>query len=173
MVEEDENHLFSSYDHTNHSNNPKNVISQFYKINQVSQLLKSYISSTNKKYDLVLKTRFDVEYGPSSAKDLCNWDSPNENPNYEFKFENFELDYFHVEHDCDQWGNWLQDKIFVSNVDNYFKFAEIYHHFDQLVSETGTVVGERLIYQWVVQHLKIPIKKNFDLTVWGWQSTKN
>jgi len=169
IVEEETSFIFEKYNNTNHSNNPKNVISQFYKINQVSNLLRTYIESTNTKYDLVFKTRFDVNYGPSLEQDFI--DGKSDLTLIDFKFENFDLNYFNVEHDWNHYRNWIHDKIFVSNVENYLSFADIYKNFDYIVNKIGTPVAEHVIYEYLINEKNIPVKKVFDLRVLGWQNT--
>lgn len=168
IVEKSNDSIFERFNITNHNNNPKFVISQFYKINQVGNLLKYYIQSTGRNYDLVMKTRFDINYDCIEDVDV-NLPKP-EITTKTFKFENFDSNFFNVEHDWDHYQNWVHDKIFVSNVNNYLKFIDIFNNFENILQKYGTPTAEHLIYFWLISQ-NVPIKKTFDLRVLGWQNT--
>ena len=156
IVERNNDNIFANFDRIGHSNNPRYVVPQFYKVNQVGNLLKYYIQSTGTNYDLVMKTRFDLVYEGTEDVDLSN-------TNFDLipkklKFDDIDVNYFNVEHDYNHYQEWIQDKVFISNPENYFKYIDIYNNLQHLIDSTGSYTAEQLTFFWLKSQ-NIPIKK--------------
>jgi len=168
IVERNNDDIFENFNIDGHSNNPKFVVPQFYKINQVGNLLKYYIQSNNIKYDLVMKTRFDLVYDVTEDFDFTDSNATSTPKN--IQFDEIDTNYFNIEHDCNQYPEWVHDKIFISNPENYFKYIEIYNNVEDLISSTSVYTTEQLTFHWL-ESQNIPVKKDFSIkgiAITGW-----
>ena len=131
IVEKNNPNLFNGYDYLTRGNKASLVFSQLYKISQVAKMMKEHSEVNGFEYDLIFKTRFDVEVLP-----LCEtWGEniPNEiEPKINFDY--FEKNFFYVEEDHGGYYNWFHDKCFISSQKNFLSFSSIFDHLGTLMS---------------------------------------
>lgn len=126
LVEKNNDLIFNKYQKYKGTNNPIAVFSQFYKVNQVSKIMNDYAVSNDYNYDLVIRTRFDVE--------ISN----------EFNINNYFNEYFNVEEDgC---GNkWCSDKFSISTYNNFMIFSNFFNEIENLIISNMTNIPEILL----------------------------
>ena len=136
--------------YTNSYIDPKNILSMTYKWLDGFYLLKHHMAITGKKYDLVLKTRTDLEvFGD---------------------FPQFDLDKFYIIYNhYDQGG--YNDVFYASNYEKAEYVANFVLNFDHLYSQTNTVCTHLMTQKYFenakieVTELHIPYKLHN--TPWG------
>lgn len=121
----------------------KSIFSQFYKVKSVGKILEDYIHSSRKKYDLVIRTRFDLLYTPINLTTL--------NPSFFYvedeRHNNPEKIIDGILGTC--LPEWLSDKFAICNFDTFMIYSKFYDHLIRLINETKEICPEHFLYLYI------------------------
>jgi len=115
-------------------NNAISVFSQFFKVKKCKDLLISYCLYNNTTYDLIIRTRFDIQIKP-------------------IKLDNFNIqeNLLYVETDgCDT--NWISDKFCITTFNTYNVYSSFYNNLENLIQQHNTIIPERLLFEYINSH---------------------
>lgn len=140
IFEENNDELFSKFDYIRGVNITRAVISQFYKINQVGNLMINYSENNNIRYDYIVRIRPDVFFREPVILDKLD-----------MSLINLEYDDVGLRPDgtVSAFGSpgWISDKMLIMDIEKFKVFIEIYNKFENLVNKTGHNIPEILIYR--------------------------
>lgn len=108
-------------------NNPIAVFSQFYKVSKCAEMVISNEHLTGEKYDMIIRTRFDL----------------NSNP---INLDEFELadDVIYLETDA-MMNDWSSDKFAIMNGKVNEIYRSFYYNLESLIDQTNLCLPERLM----------------------------
>jgi hypothetical protein len=108
-------------------NNPIAVFSQFYKVAKCAEMAISNEHLTGEKYDIIIRTRFDLNANPINLDD-------------------FELtdDMIYLENDGSL-GDWSSDKFAIMNGAVNEVYRSFYYNLESLIDQTNVCLPERLM----------------------------
>jgi hypothetical protein len=108
-------------------NNPIAVFSQFYKVSKCAEMVISNEHLTGEKYDVIIRTRFDLNANP-------------------INLDEFELtdDVIHLENDGSL-SDWSSDKFAIMNGKVNEIYRSFYYNLESLIDQTNICLPERLM----------------------------
>ena len=154
------------------NSSPLTSMYQIYQINRGFNIIKNYSLVNNIKYDIIIRTRLDVEFLNTFTLDLYdktikskntffgrNWTC--EKPDA-IKFYNYA-------------NNWVDDLYFHANFESFEKISSIYDEYYDLSIKHNTWISHILLYQFLKRNNmtfeKSPIKTLVRRDGGGWDMT--
>jgi hypothetical protein len=130
-VEVNDDEMFSFVDHMKGTNNIRATFSQFYKVQKVGYLMLQHAEKEKIDYRCVIRMRPDICFINEIILD-----------NYDFDFINLESENF---------GAWVQDKILLTNLQNYKIYINFFDNIERLYYKIGNNIPEVLLYHYFTE----------------------
>lgn len=126
---------------------PSNLVSSYYKIKKCNELKKEYEKENNFTYDLVIRSRFDIEYSNILL------DQTIINNKDEYIFVPYELSY-----------GYASDLLSISNSKNIDTYCDLYDNLD-FIYENGCLMNPHNVLKFWLDKNFGPKRVNYDLKV--------
>ena len=138
------------------NSSPLTSMYQIYQINRGFNIIKNYSLVNNIKYDIIIRTRLDVEFLHTFTPDL--YDKTIKSKNTFFgrnwiseKTDPLTFDYYA--------NNWVDDLYFHANFESFEKISSIYDEYYNLSIKHNTWISHILLYQFL-KHNNITFAKS-------------
>jgi hypothetical protein len=100
--------------HKLYGSRPLNVFSMFYSIMKSNDIMSIYSNNINKKYDCVIRARYDL-----MIENVIN-------------LNEYDMDYLHLKGDCKHNSYCINDHFAFSNVENMNKYCDTYNNIGKM-----------------------------------------
>jgi hypothetical protein len=154
------------------NSSPLNSMYQIYQINRGFNIIKNYSLVNNIKYDIIIRTRIDVEFLHTFTPDLYDKTIKSKNT---FFGRNWTCEKTDAIGFYNYANNWVDDLYFHANFESFEKISSIYDEYYDLSIKHNTWISHVLLYQFLKRNNmtfeKSPIKTLVRRDGGGWDMT--
>ena len=138
------------------NSSPLTSMYQIYQINRGFNIIKNYSLVNNIKYDIIIRTRLDVEFLHTFTPDLYDKTIKSKNTFFGRNWISEKTDPLTFEYYA---NNWVDDLYFHANFESFEKISSIYDEYYNLSIKHNTWIIHILLYQFL-KHNNITFEKS-------------